>query len=105
MHNTPLHNTPVASKAATMPGSLNYSPSGSEGGRSLGGGDLVGVDLTNTPGTTPLKWRKRGSSIGSGRHNMYADRAEDEISPTTTKQNGPAKLNSRVQASDQVQDQ
>lgn len=39
-----------------MPGSLNYSPSGSEGGRSLGGGggdlerSLVGVDLTTTPG-------------------------------------------------------
>lgn len=38
-----------------MPGSLNYSPSGSEGGRSIGGqadldGSLVGVDLTNTPG-------------------------------------------------------
>lgn len=39
-----------------MPGSLNYSPSGSEGGRSLGGGvgdlerSLIGVDLTTTPG-------------------------------------------------------
>jgi len=39
-----------------MPGSLNYSPSGSEGGRSPSGGvgdlekSLVGVDLTTTPG-------------------------------------------------------
>lgn len=35
-----------------MPGSLNYSPSGSEGGKSLGGGgaDLIGVDLVATPG-------------------------------------------------------
>lgn len=37
-----------------MPGSLNYSPSGSEGGRSSAGGDLekspIGVDLTTTPG-------------------------------------------------------
>ena len=40
-----------------MPGSLIYSPSGSEGGRSVGGGggtdldkSLLGVDLTCTPG-------------------------------------------------------
>lgn len=42
--------------AARMPGSLNYSPSGSEGGRSFVGGgvdlerSLIGEDLTTTPG-------------------------------------------------------
>lgn len=43
--------------ARSMPGSLIYSPSGSEGGRSVGGGggadldkSLLGVDLTCTPG-------------------------------------------------------
>lgn len=49
-----------------MPGSLNYSPSGSEGGRSLGAGvgdlerSLVGVDLTTTPG-------KKGRREGKGK--------------------------------------
>lgn len=46
-----------------MPGSLNYSPSGSEGGRSLGGDldkSLIGVDLTTTPG-------KRDRYIGTHR--------------------------------------
>lgn len=55
-------------RLSSMPGSLNYSPSGSEGGRSPGGDfadldkSLVGVDLTTTPGTTPLRGRNRSSS-------------------------------------------
>lgn len=56
--------------------------------------------LVYCAGTTPLKWRKRSSSIGSGRHNVSGDCAENEISPTTTRHNRPASLQSKVQVAD-----
>lgn len=70
-----------------MPGSLNYSPSGSEGGRSLGGDldkSLIGVDLTTTPG-------KRDRYIGTHRVSspMYLDLVSSAMqllsSPLTSK--------------------